>query len=378
MLLLAFVASALAATTGWIYDDGSGGSLVELHRWLGVSTASVLAIAVILSFLRRKCGEGWGPLYLLAVLAAAILAGITGHFGGEMVRGRGWVVAPLMAEDSLSPPSSETTTPQGSGSEDPATPITEDSADPTPTTPVVTPIKAPDGGGASAGSGAEEPEESATKTTPSPVVPSPPIPPIPTGLDESVINAGRAALIAIGGVAQPLGADAPWLEVILTRVEPSATDEVLTLLASIAPLVAHLNLSGTAITDGGMPDIGSLAVLRQCRLDRTKITTDGVKLLLPAPYLTTLNLFGTDVDDHVVEVLLEMPSLRHVFLAQTSVTQEAIAQLTALLPHVRVYGPAPHEPTPPTPPERPVPGDDEEKPPATQGTEPVPEPKIAP
>lgn len=380
-LVLAFVAATTAAVTGWIHADADqvGGSLVDLHRWLGVSTAGVLAIAIVLSSLRRRRGEAWGPIYLLTVLTAAILVGVTGHFGGEMVRGRGWVVEPLLA-GVPSPPSISTESVDEADSGGDTTekasevpPVDPPPVDPKSVEPVVEPDSTSNDQAVSEITPSDPPAVPATA-----LAPPPPIPPVPTGLDDAVIDAGRKAIVARGGIAQPLGGDAPWLEVILTRVEPSADDDVLVLLTPLAPLIAHLNLAGTAVTDAGMSHVGGLPALRQCRLDRTHVTAAGVKSLLPAPYLTTLNLFGTDVDDGVIETLEKMPSLRHVFLARTSVTEEGIGRLTSARPEIGVYGPVHDGTQTPTPPSETPEQGGVENPPTTPETETVSDPKIAP
>ena len=57
-----------------------------LHRWLGTATAGWAVLAAVLSARdeRRGVRSGW---FRAALLAAVVLVGATGHFGGVLVFG---------------------------------------------------------------------------------------------------------------------------------------------------------------------------------------------------------------------------------------------------------------------------------------------------
>jgi len=93
--------SAIAvAAMGWVYAGGEfqdvSGDLT-LHRWLGIATASVATAALIAGLLTRKVpGKGIKKIYLASVLLASALVGLTGHIGGELVQGEGFLTKPLL------------------------------------------------------------------------------------------------------------------------------------------------------------------------------------------------------------------------------------------------------------------------------------------
>lgn len=80
------IGSVAAALLGWAYayDSvyfGESEELLFWHRWLGTVTA---VVAILVALLHRKLGK----LGLsIAVTMAALLVGVTAHFGGSLVYG---------------------------------------------------------------------------------------------------------------------------------------------------------------------------------------------------------------------------------------------------------------------------------------------------
>ena len=98
--VIAAVSSILAIVQGWILAGPNEGNseyanLIELHRWLGMSTG-VFACASALVALRRQLGDSAGltKLYRALVIPGAILVSLTGHYGGAAVHGADYL--PIM------------------------------------------------------------------------------------------------------------------------------------------------------------------------------------------------------------------------------------------------------------------------------------------
>jgi uncharacterized membrane protein len=97
MIALGALSSVVAAALGWIHDaaEPMGGSLsviVERHRWFGIGSTVLAALAATLRrsvAIRRALG-------IMAVAAVAI----AGHLGGELTYGEGWFLEPLRDAES--------------------------------------------------------------------------------------------------------------------------------------------------------------------------------------------------------------------------------------------------------------------------------------
>lgn len=98
-LWIGLVMGGLALWAGWVLADYTGEeeSVVSLHRWTGVATISLLALAAAALLMRQWKGRDWAAPHVGLTLLAAVTAAICGHFGGEMVWGEGWVFGPLKA-----------------------------------------------------------------------------------------------------------------------------------------------------------------------------------------------------------------------------------------------------------------------------------------
>lgn len=108
LTLLGFLSAAAAAGSGWLYEyfefGGGDDQTMGWHRWLGVATAVVAVVSLILVIAGRdgqKRGLRNGAR--LALLAGALLVGFAGHYGGAMVHGDNHLWAPLMSDDGPAP-----------------------------------------------------------------------------------------------------------------------------------------------------------------------------------------------------------------------------------------------------------------------------------
>lgn len=100
-LVLGAAGAIGAATAGWsnALTAGHGGTtawILAAHRWLGISTAGLSVLAVVLAVLARRVGEerlfaGYRVLMVFTVLVLAV----TSHFGGSLVYGPEYIADAL-------------------------------------------------------------------------------------------------------------------------------------------------------------------------------------------------------------------------------------------------------------------------------------------
>ncbi|MHC4946916.1 MAG: DUF2231 domain-containing protein [Planctomycetota bacterium] len=95
------VAAAAAAWFGWLnaaHEPRGAASdlMVFLHRWTGVGAAAVAWLALVLVCVDARRRVHWALSgYRAALLVAAALVAVGGHFGGVLVRGEGYLLAVL-------------------------------------------------------------------------------------------------------------------------------------------------------------------------------------------------------------------------------------------------------------------------------------------
>ena len=100
-LIVGGVLEGIAAWSGWeLAEEGYGsGWALDLHRWLGVSSAVLVGALVIIALIARFTHKAWSVATVRAgVFVAAALIGATGHFGGEMVWGGSLLMDSLFPE----------------------------------------------------------------------------------------------------------------------------------------------------------------------------------------------------------------------------------------------------------------------------------------
>ncbi|MFM9995229.1 MAG: DUF1553 domain-containing protein [Phycisphaerales bacterium] len=96
-LLIGAIGAASSAGLGWISADfnpitGELADTLWLHRWLGISAASASVLCVVLML----AGERAKLAFRIALFGCAALVGVTGYFGGEIVRGPNHLFAGLL------------------------------------------------------------------------------------------------------------------------------------------------------------------------------------------------------------------------------------------------------------------------------------------
>ena len=112
--------------------------------------------------------------------------------------------------------------------------------------------------------------------------------------------------------------------------------EVKKLLEPLEDHVADLSLARTQITDKAMGRVSDLIRLRRLDLRQTAITDAGLEKLADNPTLEQLNVAGTKVTDTSIPLLLALPALTHLWVWESQLSADGIAQLRAKRPELKL------------------------------------------
>lgn len=392
MLLVAVVSAALAAGCGWLLarDGGYDETLLARHRWLGVGTAG---LACVLLLVRR-----WSRVYGMTLVATVAALALAGHDGGSLTHGRGYLaegapsfLRPLFGgrADGTSPPASiaearvypdvihpmlsaRCISCHGESKSDgdlrldsfaalldggkngtvfkPGDPAASlilrrlylplgdkkhmpPAGRPQPTEADLAVIAwwIEQGGSEDARVADLTPtREMATLLAEQLGLPPPPVP----DRDATLLAAAKLES-ELGIVIRPLSANEPWLAANARLRGADFGDEQLAALRTIAPALHHLDLGGTAITDAGLVYLQEMNELRRLQLDATAISDTGLLHLEPLVRLESLSLHTTAISDAGLESLRILPRLRRLYLWQTAVTSTAAKELAVHLENRR-------------------------------------------
>lgn len=119
------------------------------------------------------------------------------------------------------------------------------------------------------------------------------------------------------------------------RANKAEDADVLALLPLKANIV-ELNLGGSSITDASLDAVGQMVNLTHLHLNNTAVTDGGIEKLVDLYQLEYINLYGNDIGDSSLQVLRRLKALKKIFLWETNVTKEAVAALyKSLFPAVQ-------------------------------------------
>ena len=126
----------------------------------------------------------------------------------------------------------------------------------------------------------------------------------------------------------------PYLEVNLSgkELDGGALKE----LQSISKQLISLDLSNSNLNDEMMEALRGFPHLTKLFLQNTQISDEGLENIKDLEYLEYLNLYNTQVSDAGIAQLSELKSLKHLFLWQTAASEQGVAQLEAKLPALSV------------------------------------------
>jgi uncharacterized membrane protein/mono/diheme cytochrome c family protein/YHS domain-containing protein len=357
LVWVAALAAWIAVATGYTLglEDGYEADRLQLHMRLGIASATGTS-AVVFAYTRYS-----RAVYRALLFATMGLLAVAGHFGSGLVRGDGFLMAPLTAPSATTTPKIDRSTYR-----DKIAPIfaarcgachgeTKQKGDLKLTTP-----EALFAGGATGSTLVpNHPEKSElVRRAHLPIDDEDHMPPdgkaqltaAELAAIEAWIKAGAplegvvseaekfsAAPAAPGAIAAlrgalahvaPVMADSDILEVDLSPIGAAATDEeVARLLDPLRENVARLSLARCSITDRALATVARMPQLARLDLSSTPVTDGGIASLATHPALRELVLVRTRLTDAAVETLLRIPALERVYVWQSGIGSDAIARL---------------------------------------------------
>jgi len=402
LYFFALATSVLAIATGLILreEDAYGGSILDLHEKLGIATGVVVMVLTVFAFLaarlagKREGKNRWFGARRFGLIVALGVITVTGHFGGEMTHGKGFLtefgpaflqeqeeeavavkidvdttvfdaaIYPIIESYCVYCHDDETTkgklrmdSPEfmlAGGSSGPlfVAGDTENSR-------MLQRIHLPDDhedhmppiekrqpsedeiaalvwwieNGASFEmklSDAQVPETIRAMIPTSGE--SDEAPAIEGELDLEVVQNLRDQLLTVQRIQQ--GDERLWIN--FNAIATSAGDDFLEQLQPIADFVVWLDLSRTQITDASMPILASMKNLEELKLNVCDITDAGLAELKGLTKLKKLNLTGTSVSEVSLPTLMQMESLERVHLFGTRWSPEGVELLRRIRPELTV------------------------------------------
>lgn len=384
---LAAITAGVAVGSGLLLAEEGDNPLktVQLHQWLGIATAVVMALAAILSHWTRAV-RAYAALMIIAVM----LLIPTGHFGASMTHGEGYLTEPFEVRDQGGLPrvvsGGGTPSEGGAGRANPAAtgtyalviaPILADKCischgekkqkgnlalhtpeainaggdlgsvlvpgDPSASELVVRlrlPIDDEDHMPPEAKPQLTEDEikaiekwiadgakfeggEAAIAAKPPTAAVEPAKVAAPKAASPATIEALKARLVHV----EPVSQGSPLLVVDFSAVARDVGDEdVKSLLTPLREQIADLTLARSKISDAVMETITAMP-LRRLSLAATAVGDAGIARLAKAATLEELVLTQTKVTDESLAVIAELPRLRQVYLWKSGVTSAGAASL---------------------------------------------------
>lgn len=151
------------------------------------------------------------------------------------------------------------------------------------------------------------------------------------------VAAGDAATInslkEAGATIIPVATGSHYLSVNFIS-SPVVTTKEIRLLEKLAPQLVWLKISGAPVGDSVAASIAQLTQLTRLSMDRTDISDQGIKELKSLSNLQFLNIVGTKVTKDGLSALQSLPNLQSVYLYQSGITGEDLPALQLLFPGI--------------------------------------------
>ncbi|MEO7190201.1 MAG: c-type cytochrome domain-containing protein [Vicinamibacterales bacterium] len=128
------------------------------------------------------------------------------------------------------------------------------------------------------------------------------------------------------------------LEFVVATSPTAFGNEQLAMVGALLRECIRITLADTQVTDDGLVALGLSSAVRELNLRRTPVTNRGLQALAGASGLELLNIYGTAVDDGLAEQSPPLPSLRRLFVGDTRVSTETVAQLRSKYPRAEIVG----------------------------------------
>jgi hypothetical protein len=162
----------------------------------------------------------------------------------------------------------------------------------------------------------------------------------PTNPAEVMLEEEHFQRLRISGIRiLPIEGDKGLQVISSVDSEMAMQDDDLSALDPLAEYIVSLDLTNSKVTDEGLGLLLQMKNLEKLNLEGTKaVTSAGVAKLKPLEKLTYLNLVRAQMDDTLIDTLIGMENLREVYLYQSGLTEDAIARLGVARPKMFVKG----------------------------------------
>ncbi|PXA04031.1 hypothetical protein DDZ13_08275 [Coraliomargarita sinensis] len=401
LYLFTLLTAVLAIATGLILheEDAYGGSTLDLHEKLGIATGVVMILLAGCAYVAVRMQSKhsglsrWVTIRRLGLFVSTGLITVTGHYGGELTHGRGFlfeygpaflrestkvepveITAEITAFDAAIHPIIENycvychddeTTKGKLRMDSPEAMLAGGSTGPlfvagdTENSLMLERIHLPDDhedhmppiekrqpseeeiaaltwwieSGASFDMKLSDPQvpESVQAVVPGdePVEEEPKI---SEELDLEAVQELRDQLLTIQRIQQ--GDNRLWVS--FSAIATTAGDDFILQLRPLANFVTWLDLARTQITDASMSELALMKNLEQLNLNACDITDEGIKQLEGLDNLKDLNLAETPVSEASLPTLIQLDSLETVHLFGTGWTAEGAEVFRRIRPDVTV------------------------------------------
>lgn len=161
------------------------------------------------------------------------------------------------------------------------------------------------------------------------------LPDLPLGEVGKADDAAIKKLQDKGIVVMPVAQNSNYLSLNFV-IADSVNMETIKLLQSVKEQLAWLKLGNTPVGDSALAIIGQCKNLTRLQLDNTRITDNGLDQLKNLQELRYLNLVGTKVTAAGVKKLVTLKNLASLYLYQTGITPSDWAALKQAFPKTQL------------------------------------------
>jgi predicted CXXCH cytochrome family protein len=146
-----------------------------------------------------------------------------------------------------------------------------------------------------------------------------------------------SSLKEYGMIASLQSIDDPWVAIRLENAD-SFNVEHLKQLKKIAPAIQSIDVSNSAITDADLKLFSRFENVERINLSSCDIGSGGIAPLKQLAYLRSLNLHGTQVDSTVFKELAGMESLQKLYVWRTPIDGYDLTTWRANSPSLEIIG----------------------------------------
>jgi|AntRauTorckE5430_2_1112549.scaffolds.fasta_scaffold00022_29 uncharacterized membrane protein len=146
-----------------------------------------------------------------------------------------------------------------------------------------------------------------------------------------------AGLEQYGIIASLQSLDNSWVTVRLQNAE-SFKPENLKRLRKIAPAIKSIDISNASLADVDLKYFSRFENVTTINLSNCTISSQAITPLKDLPYLRDLNLYGTLVDSTAFQVLAELEGLKKVYLWKTPLANSGLEKWRASYPQLEIIG----------------------------------------